>query len=294
MRILTHVVAGEECKIYFPERRSELAGYDSFLAQGDKVLSIDTETTGLDMFTQGYQLRLFQIGNRNEAWVLQACIFADTIARTLRQPRSFVAHNAVFDLLVLDEHIGVKLEELGDRVFDTKILAHLLDPRQPHEGGAGLKLKPLSAIYVDENAPDTQEGLTKIFNSMGYTKETGWAHIPIDNETYVRYAGLDVILDCRLFYELAPLVKDLGLSHLSKFEHHFAILLAIMQRKGDRLDVQYIETLREQLAEEAELHRTRAKRYGVENVNSTKQVAAALEAMGEILTERTDSGEWRS
>src|SRR5690606_27954807 len=83
---------------------------------------------------------------------------------------------------------------------------------------------------------------------------------------------------------------DLGLSDLSKFEHHLQSLLAIMQRRGMLLDVPYIHRLTDELAAEAERYRGVAKRYGVENVNSTRQVAEALAGMGEALTERTDSG----
>lgn len=290
MRTLRHTLAGDECVIHVPEHRGDLALFDAFLAQGDKVLAVDTETTGLDIYSRDHRLRLVQIGNGREAWVLDAQRFGDAIVRALRQSRKFVAHNAPYDLLVIDRHLGVALEDLGPRMFDTRILAHLLDPRAEHEGGAGLSLKPLSAIYVDDTAPDTQAGLTAVFRSLGLTKETGWAGIPIDNETYLRYAGLDVLLDHRLFFELAPLVKDLGLSHLSKFEHHLSTLLAIMQRRGMRVDVAYTERLDGDLAEEADAQRLTARRYGVENVNSTAQVAAALVAMGEDLTETTDSG----
>lgn len=286
----THTIAGDETRIYFPERRADLIGFEQFLGRGDKLLGLDTETTGLDIYSPGYACRLVQIGNASEAWVLRADQFRDAIVRALRQPRSFVVHNASFDLQVIDRHLGVKIEELADRVFDTRILAHLLDPRAEHEGGAGLSLKPLSGIYVDDTAPDTQGGLTRRFNELGFTKETGWAGIPIDDDLYRRYAGLDVILVTRLFYELAPLIQALGLSHLSKFEHHLASLLAIMQRRGVKLDVPYVHRLREDLTRDAEHFRAIAARYGVENVNSTTQVAEALVGMGETLDETTDSG----
>jgi DNA polymerase-1 len=292
-----HTVAGEECVVYFPERRADLAGFDAFLAQNDRVLGFDTETTGLNIYAPAHELRLVQFGNAREAWVLRADLFRDVIIRTLRSGRTFVAHNASYDLQVVDTHLGVTIEELADRVFDTRIFAHLLDPRQPHEGGAGLSLKPLSAIYVDDAAPDTQEGLTAVFRTIRNpetgkfcTKDNGWRYVPIDHPTYVLYAGLDVILVTRLFYELAPLVRDLDLNHLSKFEHHLAALLAIMQRKGLRLDMDYIGELEIDLGREGEDFRRVAARYGVENVNSTAQVAGALTAMGEELTETTDGG----
>jgi DNA polymerase I len=285
-----HTLAGDECVIYFPERREDLAGFEHFLAQGDPVLGLDTETTGLDIYSPGYSCRLVQIGNAREAWVLRVDLFKGAIVRALRQPRQWVVHNAAFDLQVIDRHLGVAIEDLANVVHDTRILAHLLDPRDPSEGGAGLSLKPLSAIYVDDEAPDTQAGLTAVFRSLGFTKETGWAGIPIDEPTFVRYAGLDVLLVTRLFYELAPLVLDLDLGALSKFEHHLQALLAIMQRKGFLLDVDYITDLSGRLAEEEETFRLVAARYGVANPNSTAQVAEALVAMGEDLTETTPSG----
>lgn len=290
MKVFTHTLAGSECVIHFPETRSDLYGFEEFLSRGDKVLGFDTETTGLDIFSPGYKLRLAQFGNDREAWVLNVDLFRDAVIRALRQPRAFVVHNAAFDLLVVDRHLGVKLEELGPRVFDTRILAHLLDPRSEGEGGIGVSLKPLSAVYVDPDAPDTQEGLTAVFRSLGFTKKTGWANIPIDEPTYVRYAGLDALLVSRLFKELGPVVKAVGLSHLSKFEHHLQILLAILQRRGMLLDVPYVEQLKAQLVAEAERFALVAKRYGVANVNSTDQVSAALLAMGEELTERTAGG----
>lgn len=297
MLTFTHAVAGEEVQVFMPERRSELSGFEDFLARGDKVLGLDTETTGLDTFKPGEEVRLVQFGNDREAWVLRVDLFADAIRRALRQPRFFVAHNAPFDLLVVDHHLGVKIEELADRVFDTRIFAHLLDPRQPHEGGAGLSLKPLSAIYVDESAPDTQEGLNAVFRTIRNpetgklcTKDNGWRWIPIDHPVYVLYAGLDVILATRLFYELSPLIKELGLAHLSKFEHHFQSLVAIMERRGVLIDVDYVERLSEDLAQEAETFQAVAARYGVANVNSTAQIASALLGMGEDLQETTASG----
>ncbi|MEV0267746.1 DNA polymerase [Hamadaea sp. NPDC050747] len=290
MITLTHQVAGEECKIYFPERLEDLDGFDSFLAAGDRVLAIDTETTGLDVYTPGHRLRLVQFGNRVEAWVLRWDIFAAAIRRALGMRRHFVAHNAPYDLLVLDRHAGVRVEDLGPQTFDTRVLAHLLDPRAEQEGGLGLALKPLSAVYVDPGAVDTANGLTARFRALGFTKATGWAGIPIDDELYIRYAGLDVIYARRLFDEIAPTVHQVGLDRLSTFEHHLQVCLAIMQRRGMRLDVGYVERLKRDLLAEAERHIRTAAQYGVANVNSTAQVAAALLAMGETLDERTASG----
>jgi DNA polymerase-1 len=284
-------LGGDDVEILYPESARDMAGFADFLALGDKVLGLDTETTGLDIYARDFECRLLQIGNRDTAWVLRADLFARQIKAALRQPRHFTVHNAAFDLLVIDRSFGVTVEELGPRTFDTRIMGHLLDPRQRHEGGTGLGLKELSEIYVDPEAPDTAKGLYEVFRKeYKATKETGWARVDVDHPLYVEYAGLDPLLARRLFDELAPMVRELGLNGLSQFEHHLQTLLAIMQRKGMRLDVPYVERLQGELNEEAERESKRAARYGVENINSTAQVAAALVAMGEDLTEVTPSG----
>jgi DNA polymerase-1 len=287
---LTHNIAGDEVDIFIPERQEDMSAFRSFLKRGDAVLGLDSETSGLNIYSPGYKLRLVQFGNAHEAWVLDAEQFADEIRAALRQPRFFALHNAAFDLQVFDRHLCVKIEELADRCFDTRIWAHLLDPRSPEQGGAGLKLKPLSAIYVDENAPDTQDGLNAHFHELGFTKETGWALIDIHDELYLRYAGLDVILETRLFNELKVIIQGAGLDRLSKFEHLLQSYLMIMQRRGMRLDLDYLGPLDTDLSEEAAHYREVARRYGVENINSTRQVADCLLAMGETLTERTKTG----
>lgn len=291
MLAFTHALAGTEVSIYVPQSKADLAGFERFLSQGDKVLGLDTETTGLDIYAPGFACRTVQLGNEREAWVLRTDLFAGEIRRALRQHRHFTLHNAPFDLQVIDRTLGVKIEELAPRVFDTYILAHLLDPRKRHEGGTGLRLKELAEIYVDGDAPDAEKDLHAIFRKeYKATKETGWALIDIDHPVYLRYAGLDPVLAVRLFRELAPQIRDLGLDHLSSFEHHFMALLALMQRKGVRVDVPYTRALKDRLLEESEHFEKVAARYGVGNVNSTAQVAEALSAMGETLTKKTDSG----
>lgn len=286
----THIVNGSECLIHTPESQRDLAGFQAFLRKNDPVIGLDTETTGLNIFSPGFKVRLVQFGNEREAWVLRVDLFADEIRKTLQSDRIFAVHNAPFDLLVIDKHLGVRVEDLAPRVFDTRIFAHLIDPRQESEGGAGLSLKPLSAIYVDPDAPDTAAGLYAEFRKIGKTKETGWAAIDIMHPLYNRYAGLDVILETRLFHELAAIIKGIGLSRLSKFEHLFQSYIMLLQRKGMLVDMEYAERLDGDLSVEAAEWRAKAAKYGVENVNSTAQISEALTGMGVELTERTPAG----
>ena len=258
-----------------------------------RSLAIDTETQGLRTFS-GDGLRCVQFGTADTAFLVpteRGPAFRQFAADVLRKVPEVVAHNWAFDLLVLDEHLGVKVEELAPKCRDTKILAHLCDSRQDYEGGVGISLKPLSAWYIDPSAPDTQAGLTAVFRSLGFTKATGWRGIPYENETYQRYGLLDVILVARL----RPILEQELERHsipatLVDYEHRLMAICVRMERRGMLLDVPYTEGLVHRLADDAERYADVAGRYGVDNVNSDRQVVGALEGMGESWEEKTDGG----
>ncbi|MFF1377532.1 DNA polymerase [Streptomyces sp. NPDC058308] len=291
-----HGVAGERITVHVPEDTKDLAEFWKWLyrARERGPIALDTETTGLDIYSTGYRLRTVQFGDARDAWVLlyeRGGYFASYVRDALRRCRQVLIHNAIFDWLVLDEHADTSLEDLAPWTTDTRVLAALIDPRQPSEGGIGTALKPLSAYWVDPAAPDTQGGLTKVFNSLGFTKETGWANIPLTHPTYLLYAGLDVIYTARLYPMLRRELDRLSVrAELVQYEHEIARMCAVMQRAGLLVDQEYAAPLARRLAEEAEQFATVAARYGVTKVGSSAQVAEALLGMGERLTERTKGG----
>ena len=288
---LSHTLDGSECRIVFVDGERELDWFNAFIDAGAPI-AVDTESTGLDIFSTGHRLRLVQFGNDREAFVLDAGRYWHAIADALRRARVLVMHNAPFDMLTLDRHLGVKVEELSGKTFDTRILSHLLDPRARAEGGTGHGLKDLGALYVDADSNGVERALMETFKSVYHASQSeGWALVDLRDEAYVRYAGLDVLITRRLFDVLAPMVHDAGLDSLSQFEHALSAVLATMQRRGMRVDVGYTESLGRQLEAEAAECVRRAAEFGVANMNSTAQVAEALAGMGEELVERTPSGQ---
>ncbi|MEU3714419.1 DNA polymerase [Streptomyces catenulae] len=296
MQTYRHAVAGDTVTVHVPQTREDFTRFSSWLARANRrgPVALDTETSGLDIYSPGYRLRTVQFGDERDAWVIhweRGPAFQSAARAALRRVDRFQIHNAPFDWAVLDEHAGAPLEVLAPRTTDTRLKAGLLDPRQPQEGGIGTGLKPLSAHYVDPSAPDTQGDLTQIFRSLGLTTATGWAGIPLDHPTYNLYAGLDVILTARLDPILTRELDRLGVRpELVQYEHEIARICTHMQRAGMVVDESYVQELRANLTYEEQHYADVARRYGVENVNSTRTLAEALVGMGERLTERTGSG----
>jgi len=265
---------------------------DWCVANASKPVAVDTETTGLDVFAPDFRVLSVQFGTAREAWVVPADLpHADLVVDDgLSRLDSIIMHNAAYDALVLYVYLGLEPALLLPRTTDTKILAHLLDPRAEHEGGTGHGLKRLASIWVDSDAPDSERALKDRFKEMGVRQADGYALLDPRDEVLVRYGGVDTILTWRVWHVLSELVEQAGLSHLSDFEHRLQGVLVDMQQRGVLLDVDYTEQLVEQLKAEESNHTAVAARYGVTSINSTAQVAEALTAMGESLTERTASG----
>ncbi|MFJ4701939.1 DNA polymerase [Streptomyces sp. NPDC088768] len=297
MRTYPYSVSGERVTVHVPESPTDLDAFRAWVTEAAArgALALDTETSGLDVYSDHFRLRTVQFGDAWDAWVIhfeRGGIFADAARWVLNvlRPRVLI-HNAPYDWLVLDQHAGVPLEQLAPLTRDTQIMAKLCDPRQPSEGGVGAGLKPLSAHYVDPDAADTQAGLHQVFAEIGATRETGWARIPLTHPLYNLYAGLDTAYTARLYPALSAELSRIGVRRLlAEYEHELARICAVMQRTGMVLDTEYTRRLDDELSDQAARYAAVAARYGVANVNSTAQLAAALAGMGEELTERTASG----
>ncbi|MFJ9646710.1 DNA polymerase [Streptomyces sp. NPDC101206] len=296
MQTYRHPVAGDTVTVHVPQTREDLDQFAAWWQEADRrgPIALDTETSGLDLYSAGYRLRTVQLGDAHTAWVIhweRGGHFRAYALAALTRVRRFLIHNAAFDWLVVDQHASTPMESLAPRTRDTAVIARLLDPRGPQEGGLGAALKPLSAHYVDPSAPDTQGDLTATFRSLGLTKATGFAGIDLGHPIYNLYAGLDVVLTARLYPRLMAELDRLNVrGRLVEYEHEIARLCALMQRRGMVLDTPYTKGLDATLHEEAEAFAAKAARYGVTSVNSNKQIAEALLGMGETLTDRTAGG----
>ena len=295
--IYAHVL-GADRPVHIVDDSSDLDEVRRTILAAHGPMAIDTETTGLDIFGAQFHIRLAQIGNREVAWVFRLEGTSEAVARCYADcvaghPR-LLAQNAMFDLLVLDGAGLLDMEEAYDRITDTRILAHLLDPRSANDGGVGHSLEPLVSHYYNDPTADRYAApLKALFRQNKWKIGEGYTKVPLDTELFLRYSGADVMHTAWLYDALKPLVSGRGFDTLADFEHKVQRVAAVMTRRGFLVDTEYAQELRGYLMETAAEAEKRAATFGVENVNSTPQVADVLQALGATLTERTPSGQFK-
>lgn len=294
MLVLPYRVADEDVEVRVIENDDDLLDALAFIrAHGPYELSVDTETTGLEIFSPSFKVRTIQFGDGRVAYVYRMQSVRDQRAvriLTLLFQLGCNGHNMPFDLLAIDVTGLFPLSLMEDNYHDTRLLCHLIDPRAKMDGGVGFKLKEVTARLIDPHAPDTQNGLVEEFHKIGATLETGWALISTDNRVYLLYAGLDVIFTQRIHDKQRDVVNREGYGHLARFEHEVQRVTTRMKRRGFRVDVKYSEYLVRKLHAEWERGVSRVQALGLENMQSTKQVADVLLNRGWKPTEFTKTG----
>lgn len=260
---------------------------------GAYELAFDTETTGLDHFAPDFRIRTVQLGNEDVAYVHVMRSVRDRWSKALVTEafkRGVAIHNAPFDVLACDVTGLLPLHLTEESYHDTRILSHLLDPRSKMDGGVGHALKELSKVHVDADAKDAQDELKEEFHKIGCTIKTGWAAIDPWNRTYLLYAGLDVIYGARMHRKLRRMVNREGYGHLARFEHEVQRVTTRMKRRGFKVDVKFSEYLVRKLAQQWDDGVATVNALGLENMQSTKQVAESLLSRGWKPQEFTKTG----
>lgn len=227
-------------------------------------LAFDTETNARSFESPNFEMRLISIASLTDSVVLPLAGHESTLRALLSHPDlSWVCHNAEFDKAVVRAALGVQMTD----VRDTYVVAHLADPRQRSEGGTGHRLGELGERY----GLKTKE--TDFLEARMAEHQWTWATIPIDDPVYLSYARTDAVLTGDLLRHLDPADE---ITPLEAFEYDVAHVCAAMERRGVLVDRVYTEALVTRLHDEAAEWSDIARRLGVDNVDSSAQVSAAL------------------
>lgn len=285
----THQLAGDTVEIHALDPGDDETPVLEFIRRRN-ILALDVETTGLDIYGGDFRLRLAQISDGREAWVLRC----DTEARDIVEYAAWVTpglivHNAPYDLAVIDHMLGVPMEHTFPNTVDTQILSRIVDPLgDPARQGGKLMprhgLKHLARKHVDPDL-DTDRALSDRLRSLKLPPKSagGFAQIDSLDPVYVTYAGLDAIVTYRVCEKLVPeLTSDLR--PLFDYETQLAGLLAQIQRRGVLVDVDYTQVALARLRTQWETSFETVAAYGL--TSTDLNTGAERERFAQLLREQ--------
>lgn len=238
--------------------------FDSFLAELKKqpIFAVDTETTGLDPFSNEILGASFAWEKGKGYYVVAKPGYLKKLKPTLEDDAiKKVGHNIKFDI----EVFGTAGIELRGNAFDTMIASYLINP--------GSRQHNLDSLVFTEIGHQMQP----ITDLIGKGKnQITLKDVPLDKVAY--YASEDADFTWQLY---APLKKQLekvnNLGLLEKIENPLINVLAAMERTGVLLDTPFLNKLSRQVTAELgeleeKIHREAKTKFNIASPLQLKEV----------------------
>lgn len=251
---------------------------ERWLASPPELVGLDLETTGLSPLL-GARIRTVQLQAAAEpcCWVVDTWAtgdrWAEALAPLFRLPSTtWVAHNAAFEV----EHLAAAGIQVSSPIRCTLTAAHLLSrgilptPLRVSSKGSGLDLASCCGRLLRVQVEKEQQ-------------VSDWSAEELTTEQ-LAYAALDARLALDLWRVQLPRLKESGMERVHQLESQALPAVAEARLTGIRLDLPRARQLLE--AGQADLEQLASRlgeELGVVNVNSQRQVAAAVEARGHQL-----------
>ncbi len=254
--------------------------------KSDTLVAFDTETTGLDPYSDEIVGFSFCLNEKEAYYVpfshfylgLEKQVSKEVAKEAIRKifASRVIGHNIKFDLHFVAELLGEEFIPYAD----TIILAWLVNPEMP------LSLDKLAQKFFNH---------TMISFKNTVKKGETFANVPLEEAT--EYAAEDALITYKLYFKLNEMLELQNAVHLKdeffEVEMPFVNTLLAMEKAGIRLDVRFMEEFKKEVQEKiAALTQKIYELAGEEfNINSTKQLGHILfEKLGLEAKKKTKTG----
>jgi DNA polymerase I-like protein with 3'-5' exonuclease and polymerase domains/intein/homing endonuclease len=264
--------------------QSRLAQVAELLAT-EKVLGIDTETTGLDPYN--VDLLLLQISTADKVYIVDCKrVVPLALKGVLENPDILkLAQNAKFEYVMLRQQVGITL----NGIFDTMLAERLLTAGISRE----ISLKAISQKYI---GAVLDKSVRESFYKLA---AVGDAYLA---QEQLHYAARDAFIMIPIWKQMLPGLKKQGLLPVADLEFKCIPAVGDMELAGVQIDVTRwrniiagVAVQREKAAEElTELlapASMQATMFGVSsiNLNSNVQLLEAFNHLGVIMPDTMES-----
>jgi DNA polymerase-1 len=269
----------DHVNLHLVQTLEDAEAFMRWLGERRTVLGVDTETSGLR--PESHKIRLIQFGDLNTGWAIPWERWSGLAEQVFNEYEGdFVLHNSKFDVRFITNALGTSWD--WSRTHDTMAMAHLLDPLRSKG------LKPLAAMLVDAKAVAAQRSLQDGMDANKWT----WDTVPIDFPPYWLYAAMDPVLTCHIYEKLAPDIHTEQHRDVYDLEMGTTRVIAKMEAKGARVNLEYCETKqRELMSYVQEAREWLRAEHGIQNATSNAQLISFFEQNNiQMLDKKTDSG----
>jgi DNA polymerase-1 len=240
------------------------------------MVAVDTETTGLNHYEDGFGVRLVQFGTAEAAWVIPLNPWRGVVEEAFRKyDGTWAFWNAAFDVGALRaEGITVPWHQVDDAMIACRLA-------EPHESAG---LKEAATRHGIAGAALAQHDLHKAMAANKWD----WATVPIDFPPYLYYAAQDTVLTSRLHQH--PTIQRGMHSPVFALEMQVLAICWMMSINGMRIDLDYAKTEALKLRETTEsITKYLGSIYEV-LPGSTQQLGKWFLSQGAKITETTPGG----
>lgn len=221
-------------------------------------LSYDVETDGLQEKTA----KLFGLGlcteehesfyipfrrpDKSEIFNADQLEVISTKLLDLFKAKKGLAHNAVFDILILKSNLGIDVTSY--LYADTMLMKHMIDEEPPHS------LKDNAVRFLGSWANKAQQDMIDNVRSKGgsVTKEN-FEMWKADTDILGVYCAFDVQLTLRLFHHFTPMLKEQNLEKLFYQDEIMPLYREVtipMKDGGFPIDLEHFKKLKVELEQE--------------------------------------------
>lgn len=171
------------------------------------LYGLDVETNGKDPFAPGFKVRMVQMATEHEAYVfrMDEAWQVNYVTSLLADGDTSWCSYTDYDCMAV--HAGLRVD-ISHRNMDLRSFATMASP---DDRLGGVDLKTVSEKYLKVSwLKDSQSALNTRFLELyklahpdtrpinKAVSDWGWANIPVDDFSYVLYAGLDAVAARRL------------------------------------------------------------------------------------------------
>jgi DNA polymerase-1 len=279
-------------------------------------LGLDAETNAHDPFAPSYLLRTVQVADESSGWVIQAQRprMDEVIRAVVHEHPAWVAWFARNDINFIERGVpgSIRLNQINPHVYDgqpalawydprtvtTASVKENIDPRISRPRG----LKPTAALNLGFDYLSTAEEIMhekfrtlhkEATGTVGSAKEWkpyGFEHIDDNDEDYLKYAGMDSIVACRLWNKMVTEIQRRGqwngLEKDLRLQWHYDLL----QYRGLHLDGPYVRWLHARLRQIIEENTALLDWYHINPSAAGASIGRAFEWLGVQSPKETKTG----